>query len=46
MTAPAGFEPTLDIPLTWIEELTGTPRGGEEPLPLSYSSWLNERVAG
>ena len=23
MTAPAGFEPTLDIPLAWIEELTG-----------------------
>lgn len=45
MTAPAGFKPTLDIPLAWIEELTDTPHGAAEPLPLSYSPWLNERVA-
>jgi len=44
MNAPGGFEPTLDIPREWIEELTGTSYTEEAPLSLSYFPTLTDRL--
>ncbi len=44
MTEPE-FERTLDIPQTWIEELTGLKYDASTPLALSYFPTLKERLA-
>lgn len=44
MNEPGGFEPTLDIPREWIEELTGTSYTEETSLSLSYFPTLTDRL--
>lgn len=44
MTTGQSFEPTLAVPIAWIEELTGTSHHDQGPLYLSYRPNLQERL--
>lgn len=45
MTAPEGFEPTLPVPIDWIEAMAGGSTEAPGPLPLSYFPSFLQRVA-
>lgn len=45
MTEPAEFEPTLDVPHAWIEEITGEKYDISAPLALSYFPQMLDRFS-